>query len=303
MTRVCVIGEGMVELSGSAEPGWQLGYGGDTVNMAVHLARFGFDVAFGSALGDDSFSADLRRAWADEGIDTSALLTAPGSMPGLYAIKTDPQGERSFSYWRSDSAARRMFDLRDSARLIETAMAADLLVYSLISLAILPPRGREQLLELCKAVRAKGVRVAFDGNYRPRLWPDTATARAFRDRAIACCDIGLPTLEDEMQLDAEANPGTVAARWRNGGAAETVVKLGAQGCLVDDEIVLPPAKISPVDSSGAGDAFNAGYLAARLKALPPKQAALTGHRLAGWNIGRPGAIPAHTPDAPYKVPG
>ncbi|HEX7822261.1 MAG TPA: PfkB family carbohydrate kinase, partial [Sphingobium sp.] len=138
MMRICLIGEGMVELSGSAAGGWAVGHGGDTLNTAIHLARAGCDVAYATALGDDAFSARLRADWAAEGLDLSPALTVRDAMPGLYAIHTDAGGERSFSYWRSDSAARRMFDLPDTDRLIAIAGAANLLAYSLITLAILP---------------------------------------------------------------------------------------------------------------------------------------------------------------------
>ncbi|MET0365839.1 MAG: sugar kinase [Sphingobium sp.] len=299
MTRICLIGEAMVELSGSQASGWAVGHGGDTLNTAIHLARMGHDVAYATALGDDAFSAQLRTAWAAEGLDLSPTITAQGAMPGLYAIQTDAAGERSFSYWRSDSAARRMFDLPDTDRLVALAGAADVLAYSLITLAILPPAARERLFALCTDVRARGGRIVFDGNYRPRLWPDAATARAARDRAIACCDIGLPTLADEAEMGERDDAVHAADRWRALGCAEPVVKLGAEGALVDGRAIAPPAAVAVVDSSGAGDAFNAGYLSARLGGALPVDAALAGHRLAGWAIGHAGAIPARTPDAPY----
>ncbi|MCE7796391.1 sugar kinase [Sphingobium sufflavum] len=299
MTRICLIGEGMVELSGGPARGWAVGHGGDTLNTGIHLARMGHDVAYATALGDDAFSAGLRDSWAAEGLDLTPTLTAAGRMPGLYAIQTDDAGERSFAYWRGESAARSMFDLPDSDRLIAQAGAADLLVYSLITLAILSAEGRGRLFSLCDAVRARGGRVAFDGNYRPRLWPDAATARAARDAAIARCDIGLPTLADEVEMGEADDAAATAARWSALGCAEPVVKLGVEGCLVAGQTVPPPARVTVVDSSGAGDAFNAGYLSARIGGAVPVEAALAGHRLAGWAIGHAGAIPARKDDAPY----
>ncbi|KEY99708.1 2-dehydro-3-deoxygluconokinase [Sphingomonas sp. BHC-A] len=301
---ITVVGEAMLELSrasgeGVSGGGWNLRYGGDVINTAIHLARCGDQVRFASAIGADPMSADLRAAWEGEGIDTSLLLAVEGRLPGLYAIETDAQGERSFHYWRGEAAARRMFDLPESAAMVERAAGSDLLYFSLITLAILSGEAREKLLALCGAVRANGGRVAFDGNYRARLWPDAATARHWRDRAIALSDIGLPTLADEVEMGEADDALDAARRWGAGDGREVVVKLGAEGCLVDGTIVAPPARLSVVDSSGAGDAFNGGYLHARLAGRPPRQAALSGHRLAGWNIGRRGAIPARDADAPY----
>lgn len=295
MARIVFVGEGMLELSRAPEGAglWRLGYGGDTLNTAIHLARAGHDVAYLTALGGDPLSADLKARWAGEGLDTSLVLSHPDRATGLYAISTDAHGERSFSYWRDSSAAREMFALPAAEAAIAEAAQADLLAFSLITLAILPPAGRERLLELARRVRAGQRLVAFDGNYRPRLWPSAAEARAARDAALACADIGLPTLEDEAAMGGADTAAAVAAHWQGLGCAETLVKLGAQGCrLPDGAIVAPPARLAPVDTSGAGDAFNAGYLAARLDGADPQAAALAGHELAGWTIMRPGAIPA-----------
>ena len=92
----------MLELSrpNGSEGGddWQLGYGGDTLNTAIHLARAGHDVAYLTALGRDPLSADLKVKWAPEGLDTSLVLTHPTRSTGLYAISTDASGARSFTY-------------------------------------------------------------------------------------------------------------------------------------------------------------------------------------------------------------
>lgn len=287
----------MLELSqdGSSQggSGWRLAYGGDTLNTAIHLARTGVDTAYLTALGTDPFSANLKARWQAEGLDTSLVLADPARNPGLYAITCDEAGERSFTYWRGESAARRLFDCDGIEAALASAEHADLLAFSLVSLAVLPDDGRKALLALAARVRECGGRVAFDGNYRPRLWPDCETARAARDAAIAVANIGLPTLEDETMLSGEADAAAVAAHWQSLGCTETVVKLGAQGCrLPDGQIVAPERVLAPVDTSGAGDAFNAAYLAARLRGEAPAQAAIAGHALAGWTIMRRGAIPA-----------
>lgn len=290
--KIVLIGEGMLELS-QAGDGWRLGHAGDTVNMAIHLARCGQDVAYLTALGSDPFSDDLRTSWRSEGIDTSLVLTDPTKNPGLYAIRTDGAGERSFFYWRENSAARGLFTAPGIKAALKEAEGARLLAYSLISLAILPPEARQALFSLCARVRARGGKVAFDGNYRPRLWADAATAIDARDRAIACADIGLPTLDDETLLSGQTSADEVAAHWNRFGAGEVIVKLGVEGCRLPDGTNLPPPeRLSPVDTSGAGDAFNAGYLGARLKGALPRAAAFNGHRLAGWTVMRHGAIPA-----------
>lgn len=273
---------------------WQLGYGGDTLNTAIHLARAGHDVAYLTALGQDTFSADLKARWAHEGLDTGLVLAHPSRSTGLYAISTDTSGERSFTYWRDTSAAREMLSLPGSHAALAEAAKADLIAFSLITLAILPADRRADLLAVARMVRDRGGQVAFDGNYRARLWASPQAAGAARDAAIACATIGLPTLEDEQAIAcSELAAAQVAAHWQGLGCRETIVKQGAEGCIVPGGACVPPPRmLSPVDTSGAGDAFNAGYLDARLRGATPTEAASRGHALASWTIMRPGAIPA-----------
>lgn len=299
---IIVVGEGMLELSrayaGEADR-WTLGHGGDTLNTAVHLARLGQQVGFITALGSDPFSWSLRTDWAGEGLDLSLMRTDPDRRPALYAITTDAQGERSFTYWRGDSAARRMFALGDNADVLAAGVAAELLYFSMISLAILPPEGRETLFDLCAAVRAGDGRVVFDSNYRPALWDSPEAARAVHLRAIALADIGLPTREDEQALTGLGDPAAIDRAWRDRGVGEVVVKLGGDGCFADGAIRPVPTPMAAVDTTGAGDAFNAGYLHARLKGRSVAESIASGHRLAGHVIMRRGGIPAISADAPY----
>lgn len=292
MARIVLIGEAMLELSRSRDC-WKLGYGGDTLNTAIHLARAGHDVAYLTAIGSDGFGEQLAAQWAEAGLDTALVLMHPTRSTGLYAISTDAQGERTFSYWRETSAAREMFALPGMGDALAVAEQADLLVFSLITLAILTQDARDALLALCQRIRARGGRVAFDGNYRPRLWDSKAEAISARDAAIACADIGLPTLEDETLLSGTGSADAVAAHWRDLGCTEVVVKLGAAGARAPDGLIVPPPVVlQPIDTSGAGDAFNGGYLAARMNGLAITEAIGEGHRLAGWCVMRPGAIPA-----------
>jgi 2-dehydro-3-deoxygluconokinase len=300
--RIVLIGEGMLELSASDGEGWRLGHGGDSLNTAIHLARLGHNVAYLTALGADPFSTTLREAWAAEGVDTTTILADPDRQPGLYAIKTDDLGERTFFYWRQNSAASKMHALPGFEAELERAAEAGLVGYSLITLAILPPEARRRLFALCDSVRQNGGQVAFDANYRPRLWTSEAEARDVCDEAIAHCDIGLPSLQDEELLRGPTDVGSLTARWHGLGARELAVKLGSAGSMVSeggrDHLVPAKPNSSSLDTSGAGDAFNAGYLSARSQGLEPAEAAQKGNTLAGWVIARPGAIPCRDEEYP-----
>ena len=293
---ICAVGEAMLELSRPGklddDGGWRLCYGGDTLNTAVHLARYGFATRYLTALGLDPFSDQMCADWEGEGLDVSLIQRDPLRPTGLYAITTDAAGERSFTYWRSDSAARRLFTLEGAAAASERAARADVLFYSLITLAILPPEGRDHLFELARKVRKRGGKVVFDGNYRPKLWANAEEAQAAKNEALKNCDLGLPTLEDERALWNATSGQAVADHWRSSGANEVLVKLGAAGSLGVDGVIRPPPELlNPVDTSGAGDAFNAGYLAVWLAGGEEEQAISEASRLAGWVIMRRGAIP------------
>lgn len=297
--RIVCAGEAMVELRPRGE-GWHVGYGGDTLNVALHLARLGHRASYLTALGHDPFASRMCAEWAREGIDLSLVLTHPTRTTGLYAIETDTRGERHFSYWRGESAARELFACEGIEDAEDEAARADLLFFSLISLAILRGDGRERLLALAERVRANGGKVAFDSNYRPRLWTGREEAREWQARAAALADFGLPGIDDQLALGLGDDAFAVAEYWRGLGCGEVIVKLGAEGCLLPDgSVVRPPSRLMPSDTSGAGDAFDAAYLAARIRGCSIEDSALVGQGLAGWTVMHRGAIPPLGPASPY----
>jgi 2-dehydro-3-deoxygluconokinase len=288
--RILAIGEGMIEFRRCGDT-WSQAHGGDVLNTAIHLRRFGHDVAFASAIGADRFSEQLRSAWEDEGLDLGLLAVDPRRQCGLYFIETDAAGERSFTYWRDQSAARGMVKLIGD-QLFARATEVDLVYLSLISVAILPDEARHVLLDGLEQARGNGTRIAFDSNYRPMLWQDEEAARRWSAEFCAIADFGLPTLDDEKMLCGDAAPSAVQARWTKRGCREVVVKIGGRGCVLPNgEALSPHPVVGVVDTSGAGDSFNAAYLSSRLRRQPPLEAARAGHQLAAWVIGYQGAVP------------
>ena len=297
VTRVASIGECMVEL-GAAGPGrLTQTYGGDSLNTAVYLARLGgagIAVDYVTALGDDAFSDEMAAGWRAEGIGTDLVARLPGRLPGLYVIRADAAGERSFHYWRSAAAAREMFRTPLTARTMEALPAYDLVYLTGNSLAILPPEDRDRLTGLLAEVRARGGRVVFDSNYRPANWEGVGAARAWLGRASAGASIALPSFDDEAALHGDTDAGATAARLGALGVEEVAVKDGPGACTLvwpgGAAVVAARPVARPVDTTAAGDAFNAGYLAARLAKRPPPDAAEAGHRLAAAVIQYRGAI-------------
>ncbi|PWC32710.1 sugar kinase [Azospirillum sp. TSO35-2] len=292
--RVAALGECMIEMFRRPDGSLTQGFGGDTLNTAVYLARLGVPVDYVTALGDDSISDDMVAAWAAEGVGTGHVLRVPNRLPGLYLIEIDAAGERRFLYWRDRAPARELFALPQSAELCAALEGYEVIYLSGISLAIWGEQGRERLFELLERVRARGGKVAFDTNWRPRLWPDVATAQVAFDRMLRHTDIALPGVTDLRDLYGDADADAVLARVRDAGAAEIVLKLEQPGCVVLQDgtpVEVPAVKVDRVvDTTAAGDSFSAGYLAARLRGEGPVDAALAAHRLAATVIQHRGAI-------------
>lgn len=288
------IGECMVELSPAGDGSYRRAFAGDTFNMLWHARRAlpaTVQTGYLTAVGDDATSRDMLVFMAQHGIATDRIATIPGAAPGLYMISLD-QGERSFSYWRDTSAARRLAD--DNDRLAHALAAADTIFFSGITLAILDGAARSRLLACLGRAKAAGKTVAFDSNLRPSLWPDAQAMRAAITEAARVTTLALPTVPDEATLFGEADAEAVARRYRAAGVREVVVKAGPDPALVwlDDRQwrIGPAAAITPVDTTGAGDSFNGAYVAARILGATPDSAAAAAHLRAGQVIRQHGAL-------------
>ena len=298
--RVVCFGECMLELQGEAFGTLSQTYGGDTLNTAIYLARCGrrqgLRVDYATALGDDSLSSGLLQRWQAEGLDTALVRRLPGRLPGMYLIEVDATGERRFSYWRDQAAARAYFDTEEGQTPLEQqAGDIDALYFSGISLAILPAPAQARLLALAQGLRARGAQVVFDNNYRPRLWPDVESARRLFTQATAAASLALMTLDDEQALWGQADAALQQASTLALPTPEVVVKRGAAPTLVrgaDGQVHAVPTETVPqvVDTTAAGDSFAGAYLAARLAGASPAQAAAAGNRLAARVVQHRGAI-------------
>ncbi len=293
-TRVVSVGECMVELARGPDGRFGLSYGGDTFNTSVYLSRAGCSVAYATALGDDPYSAGIAEMAEREAVATDLMVTLRGRMPGLYLIET-AQGERTFWYWRDRAAARDLFECEHSERVATELAAAGLIYFSGVTLSLYSERGLDTFAAALSRAKAAGARIAMDSNYRPRGWGgDIARAQRTFERFWRLADVALPTFEDEQALWGDATPAAVAARMRGLGVPEVVVKSGPDGAYVasggEEHEVPCPAVQDPVDTTAAGDSFNAGYIAARRLGATEVEAADSAHRLAAVVIQHRGAI-------------
>jgi 2-dehydro-3-deoxygluconokinase len=290
--RFLAIGECMIEMAPQADGHFAMGFAGDTFNTAWYvrqIADASIDVAYLSAVGDDAPSRRMVGFMREAGV-TPRVAEIPGASVGLYLITLDG-AERSFAYWRSASAARQL--TRDLSALNDLG-AGDVAYFSGITLAILDEAARLELLDALSAARGRGVATAFDPNYRPRLWRDAGEARHWIMRAAEVSEVVLPSFDDERLLFGDASVLESASRYSGLGVPLIVVKNGSDPVRVEASgTVTEVAAERPehiVDTTAAGDSFNAGFLVGLMAGTSPADAARRGCRLAARVIGARGAL-------------
>ena len=263
---IVALGEAMVEFNQTqADPPLYLqGFGGDTSNAAIAAARAGARVAYLSRLGTDRWGECLMDMWQRENVDVTAVLRDTQAPTGMYFVSHDAQGHH-FSYARAGSAASRM-QPHDVAHWQDAIDSSQWLHLSGISLAI-SSSACDTAFAAMQHARSVGTRVALDSNLRLSLWP-LARAQACIRHAASLFDVFLPSLEDMTALTGLTQAQDIIGWCHAQGAAQVVLKLGADGALASDgqaQRMVPGHKVSAVDATGAGDCF-AGNLLARLSA-------------------------------------
>jgi 2-dehydro-3-deoxygluconokinase len=293
MGGVVGFGEVMVEVSLTGSGSAVIGYAGDVFNTAVYLRRLGTPVSLATVLGDgDPFSAAILDLMAAEGIGAELVTRAPGRLPGLYAIQRDALGERSFFFWREQAPFRQFFDIADMSAFTAALAEADLVYVSGIPLAVIGEAGRARLLAILADLAAAGVKIAFDCNYRPSLWPSRETALAAMEAVIPYCRLVSASGQDVEALTLRPLDD-VAADWARlcpevvARAEDRTVTVYLNGKA--QRLPAPPA-IAAIDTTGAGDSFNAGYISAWLKGQPIARGVAAGHAVAGRVVQHVGAI-------------
>ena len=277
----------MLEMAATDQPGlYRRGLAGDSFNTAVYLARVGYEVDYLTRIGDDPASRDILRLLQREQIGTELIICMENRLPGLYMIDNGPDGERRFTYWRDHSPARELFDRPVSPD------KPGVFYFTGITLAV-TRNGIEQLCSLLESLRGEGCRIVFDPNYREQLWDDQAQARSFFEQVLPYCNIVFPTLEDERVLWGVDTFDDCQGMYRNHGAAEIVIKgsdLVSQAYSGDQTISLQAGRVQAVDTTGAGDSFNAGYLTCRLAGGSMKDSLMAAQALSARVVQHHGTI-------------
>jgi len=268
---VLTIGESMVLLDPLEDgpltgvSGYRQRVAGAESNFAIAVARLGLLAAWISRLGADPFGRLVRRCLEAEGVEVHAAED-PSAPTGIYFKERLAPDSVAVHYYRTGSAASL---LRPEDVPEDLVGQARLLHFTGISLAV-AGRLPEATLHAVELARKHGLQISFDPNLRPRLWSGDEARRALTP-VIRDLDLLLAGEAEIQLLLGETDRARLLADLRRRGIRVVVIKRGAAGALVasDDRLVeIPPARVDQVvDSVGAGDAFNAGFVAGHLRGL------------------------------------
>jgi 2-dehydro-3-deoxygluconokinase len=295
------IGECLVEFNlapGSAaqEGGtYQLGYAGDVLNTLSCAGHLGLTTGLISAIGDDPFSEGLRDVLFAEHVDLSQVPTLENKPNGIYFIDVGEFGAPTFHFIRKDSAATETFVCQPMSELVHYARSAKVLLLSSIPMAIM--KDRDRIFELLHAIKGDTM-ICYDLNIRPALWERPEELIELLAKLASVVDVLFVTNEDDRHLFGDRDGKLAVRDYRDRGFFYTIFRRGGEPTVVgykQDIFEVPVPRVSHVvDTTGAGDAFNAGFIAAMLRKHPPYECAAMGNAAAAVSIsgrgGRGGSI-------------
>lgn len=234
------------------------GCGGDTSNAAVAAARAGAKVAYLTGVGRDPAGARFMELWAEEGVDASHVVQSATHPTAVYFVRHGPKGHE-FLFYRAGSAASA-YGVGDVP---EAVIAGAKIFYASGISQGISASAADAVFHAIGVAKRAGVRVAYDTNYRPRLWP-AARAAAVIHAAIAQADIALPGTDDALALTGLTEPEAIVDFYLGLGPKLVALKMGAAGVLLaspEGRVHIPPFPCTPVDATGAGDTFCGSFLA------------------------------------------
>jgi len=241
-------------------PAFKKAPGGAAANVAVGLSRLGVKSAFMGKVGDDPFGHFLKRTLDDEGIDTSPMRLDGRARTALAFVTLEASGERDFLFYRHPSADMLFVpDEVDKAAI----GAASIFHFDSISLAAAQPR--ETALFAADHARSLGRTISYDVNLRLPLWESADEARDGIREGLARAHVAKLS-DDELDfMTQRRDPAAVRDHLWHDGLKLAVLSLGARGSVLltaDHDEHVPSVSVTPVDTTGAGDGFVAGLLAA-----------------------------------------
>lgn len=240
--------------------------GGAPANVAVGLARLGETPWFWTRIGTDPFGDFLAATLADEGLPGRFVERDTDAKTALAFVAHDPDADRSFTFYREDTADTRLAPGRVPAAVLDPV---EWVHVGGVTLASDPARAAT--LDLARHAASRDCLVSFDPNARPELWSAGADFEGTVREALAAVDVVKATPEDLHAAGFEGDPEVLARAVAGAGPHTVLLTLGEEGAFARATGAAPwgPATathggyaVDAVDATGAGDAFTAGALAA-----------------------------------------
>ncbi|MDW3179563.1 MAG: PfkB family carbohydrate kinase [Acidimicrobiia bacterium] len=293
---ILAIGESMIELNDAGDHLTSWTFAGDALNWAVAVASAypAGRVQHLCAVGDDERSIEFAQFCGEMNVDTSISPIVADRSMGLYWIST-VDGDREFRYWRSESAARA--HLRSGNRILPTHHI-DLVMISNITLAVAGDQATNLIDEIGQ-LKSQGVTVAYDTNFRRRLWPDLETARSAEAAALDLADFVHASVDD-LSAVWDTTVDDYISRLMAANVQEAIVTDGANDVAIariDSTETFNPPVVDALDTSGAGDAFFGTYVGRRLGGSTVDEAVSAAAEVCSRVVAFPGALAYRTASA------
>lgn len=264
--RVWVLGDAVIDLLPEEQGRLLQCPGGAPANVAVGIARLGGNSAFIGCVGDDPFGTFLQQTLCEEGVDAQYMYPAAGQRTSTVLVSLDAEGERHFTFMVRPAA-----DLFLTSDQLPVFQALEGL--HLCSIALSAEPSRSAAFRAMQAVKQAGGWVSFDPNLRSDLWSDVNEMNALLAQAFALADIIKLSGDELFTLTGcrEVEPG-IKQFTADYQPALLLVTCGSAGVTVwqpQRQQHYPAPQVSVVDTTGAGDAFVAGLLAALAREANP----------------------------------
>lgn len=270
-----------------ANPDPRLLGGGSAANTAAALASLGIDCRFVGVVGSDSFGRHATESLAAAGVDVTGVEETTKAPTVTVITVVPPHGDRLIYVWPPKGGAHAELRSEAAVRAVEVA---DWVHVSGICLRVSP--AREAILAAMRNASSAGVPVSLDLNLRLENsgWDDGF--REVIEEAVDCATVVMGSAFDEIVPLAEVSDPAAASGALAGEGRVVVARLGSDGAMLfstDEVTTVPSFDMEPVDTVGAGDAHNAGFIAATIWGSGPEEAVLWGNAVAGLSVGRRGA--------------
>lgn len=304
--EVVGIGEVLIDfvatepVSYAEAPAFQKCFGGAPMNTLVGVARLGSESGAITAVGADPFGQFLIQELEKNGVDTSRVKVKEGTRTTITFVANEPEtGERSFIFYRRPWVR----GTADSSLSVEDVdpdyiSDADILHVSGFSLSQNP--SRKAVLNAVKHARSMGVKVSFDPTLRVDVWNSERTVRRLYAQMLRLSDIATFSREEASFMFGTHDPEKAARKALKRGVQTVGIKLGADGALLQnsagESLYAPAFKVKAVDTTGAGDGWNAGLLVGMLRGWDLKTCVTIANAVGALVVTKHGAITA----LPYK---